>query len=196
MSVNIDSTAKKYFGMMAANYETKRKTQERWDIENAEVEKLLAKLEPTRVLDVPCGTGRFIPAYDRLKVGEVLAVDVSDLMIALAKQKKVKGDTKILFICKDVRKLKVKRVDVSVCVRFLDLIDEQAMQSVVKKLMMVTQTAIICTIRFGPKYRPKSNTAEHSETKFQSLIADYDWKIAKRIPVFKQGWHILLLKPR
>lgn len=202
MTVTIDKTAKKYHGAMAANYETKRTKQERWDLENAAVAEMLAKLKPKTVLDVPVGTGRFIPVYDKLKVKDVTAIDVSDTMLDLAKKKmkKVKSKLYVDFVCKDVRKLKYNKSegkpDVSVCVRFLDLIDEKAMQEVMIKLMELTGKAIITTIRFGPKYKPKSNTAEHDEQKFRAMVKKRGWKIVKSVPVFKAGWHILLIKPK
>jgi len=198
MTVSITTTSKKYHGRMAETYEPNRITQGRWKIENEEVERLLAKLKPRSVLDVPVGTGRYIPAYERLNVKRVIGVDVSDEMVAQAakKAKRVKNCKGITLKVKDVRMLKTEPVDVSVCVRFLDLIDEEAMRQVVKKLMSVSEKAIICTIRFGPKYVPKSNTAEHDESKFRSLLKKNGWKIAKAIPVFTQGWFILLLKPQ
>lgn len=196
MSVNIDTTSKKYHGRMAETYETKRKKQQRWDQENETVERMLTKLKPRTVLDVPCGTGRFVEVYDALRVKRVTAVDVSDSMIRLAQRKYTKH-VDVKFVCKDVRKLKVeKKVDVSVCVRFLDLIDDVAMRQVVTKLCKVTKTAIICTIRLGPKYIAKSNTATHAEKKFRALLRKNGWKIAKDVPVFTAGWHIFLLKPR
>lgn len=195
MTVSIDKTSSKYHGAMAANYETKRKKQERWDIENAEVEKMLTKLKPKSVLDIPCGTGRYLSVYGKLRVKEVTAVDVSSSMIALAKRKNAEK-TKVRFLVKDVRNLKATGFDVSVCVRFLDLIDEAAMLGVIKKLMGVTTGAIICTIRLGDDYIAKSNTATHDQKKFRRVIKRKGWKIVKSVPVFKQGWFILLLKPQ
>lgn len=195
MTVSIDTTSKKYHGRMAETYEPNRKKQERWDLENQIVESMLRKLKPRSVLDVPCGTGRFIPTYDKLRVKMAICVDVSDEMLAQAKAKK-RSHTKVVLKERDVRKMKVDPVDVSVCVRFLDLIDEDAMRSVIKKLMAVTTRGIICTIRFGPEYTPKSNTAEHDEKKFRALVQKTGWKVAKATPIFAQGWHVLLLKPR
>lgn len=182
---------------MSETYETKRKKQERWDIENAVVEKMLTKLAPKSVIDMPVGTGRFLPVYDRLKVRNVIAIDVSDSMIRLAKEKlkKIKY-SRINFLCKDVRKWKTNdTAEVSVCVRFLDLIDESAMYDVLTKLMKHSTRGIICTIRLGPEYVPKSNTATHNEKKFRRFLEKQDWKIAKSHPVFAQGWFIFLLKP-
>lgn len=198
MPVNIDATARKYHGAMAATYETKRKKQERWDIENATVEAMLTALKPKSILDVPCGTGRFIALYDKLGVKDVTAVDVSDTMLeqAQAKMKKVKSKMYVDFICKDVRNIKHLDVDVSVCVRFLDLIDEEAMRSVMKKLFACTDKAIICTIRLGNTYIPKSNTATHHKMEFNRMIRKAGWTVADHVDVFNQGWVILQLVPR
>lgn len=197
MPVSIDTTSTKYHGSMSANYETKRKTQERWDIENATVEKMLRKLKPKSILDVPCGTGRFFNVYNSLGEVNVIAVDVSSSMLEQAQKKADKCKTATLTLkCKDVRVLKTPQIDVSVCVRFLDLIDEAAMRGVMKKLYACTDTAIICTIRLGDSYIPKSNTATHDQAKFRSQMKKVGWKIAEEVPVFKQGWFILRLGKR
>lgn len=197
MTVSIDSTTKKYHGRKAETYESVRTKQERWDIENATVEAMLVKLKPQSVLDVPVGTGRFIPMYDRLKIRRVVGIDVSSSMLATAhnKTKKLHYST-VRLICKDVRQVEKTTAEVSVCVRFLDLIDEEAMRSVMKTLMRLSSKAIICTIRFGPTYVPKSNTATHDEAKFLKLLSREGWHVARSVSVFKQGWQILLLKPR
>ena len=196
MTVNIDATSRKYHGRMAENYEPKRKKQQRWDQENDTVERMLMRLRPKSVLDLPCGTGRFLGVYDALRVKRIMAVDVSDEMIRIAQRKYMKF-TDPKFICADVRKVHIKgTVDVAVCVRFLDLIDDAAMRQVVKLLARTARRAIICTIRLGPEYVAKSNTATHDERKFRALLKKIGWKIVKDVPVFTQGWHILLLKPR
>lgn len=200
MTVSIDSTTKKYHGRKAETYEAVRTKQQRWDIENAEVKWMLKKLRPKSVLDVPCGTGRFLSTYGMIGVKHVIGVDVSNEMLdqAAEKAKHVVKKTGILIELKqrDVRKLKPVDVDVSVCVRFLDLIDELAMREVIKILMIRSKRAIICTIRLGEQYVAKSNTATHDEKKFQWFLKRNGWKIAKCVPVFNQGWFILLLKPR
>lgn len=199
MTVSIDSTTKKYHGRKAETYDEIRKKQERWDIENAVVQAELAELRPiASVLDVPVGTGRFLRVYDRFGVEKVYGVDVSDEMLLLAAKKARKCENRegIVLKRKDVRDLGPVEVDVTVCVRFLDLIDESAMLTVMKRLIEYTQKAIICTIRFGPTYIPKSNTATHDRAKFRAMLKERGWKIAKAIPVFKQGWYILLLTPR
>ena len=73
-----------YYGKIAQNYEIRRAKQDWWAVENAEMAALLGLLpEGLRVLDVPFGTGRFVPLY--LDRGfEVHGLDASDAMIAQA----------------------------------------------------------------------------------------------------------------
>jgi hypothetical protein len=84
--------------------------------------------------------------------------------------------------------------DCTVCVRFLDLIDEDAMRAVVKELCRVTKRHIICTIRFGDKYVAKSNTAEHDAKKFKALVKRCGFHISKTERFREGSWHILLLE--
>ena len=190
--VSIDATSKKYHGKMASDYEENRREQGRWKIENAEVERLLTELRPKSVLDVPVGTGRFIPVYDKLRVKHVVGVDISSSMLAIAGKKRVKY-SKVKLYEGDARKIK-ESVDVAVCVRFLDLIDEKAMYAVMANLLTCANDAVICTIRFGKKYVPKSNTAEHNEKQFRKFVRVGGWEIKEAIPIFTLGWHILLIQ--
>jgi 2-polyprenyl-3-methyl-5-hydroxy-6-metoxy-1,4-benzoquinol methylase len=195
MTVSIDSTTKKYHGRKAETYEEIRVKQERWDIENAEVKRMLKTIRPKSVLDVPCGTGRFIRTYDTLGVKDVTAIDVSDSMLALAKKKmsRVKSTMYVDFVCRDVREMTDLRVDVSVCVRFLDLIDDVAMRSVLKTLFRCTDRAILCTIRLGESYIPKSNTATHDKARFLRTVTKAGWQVQEDFPIFNQGWSLLHL---
>lgn len=199
MTVSIESTTRKYRGRKAETYEAIRTKQERWKIENAAVHDLLRELRPKSVLDVPVGTGRFLSTYERLKIPRVLGVDASSEMLALARKKMrtLRRTTIASLVEGDARKLKnFHRADVGVCVRFLDLIDEAAMRAVMIALMNRIDRAIICTIRFGKTYIPKSNTATHDEAKFRALLKQHGWRIRQAIPVFKQGWNILLITRR
>lgn len=215
MTVSIETTSRKYRGRKAATYEQIRKKQERWHEENTVVERWLTQLHPRSVLDVPVGTGRFFGIYKKLGVLRVAGVDCSDEMLALAR-KKLRGETvltefkhgyqaldsgdgkkRIWYLQQgDARNLKdFKKLDVAVCVRFLDLIDEKAMHQVVNQLCDHA-SYVICTIRFGEKYKPKSNTAEHDRKKFMLHLTKLGFAVEEEHPIFNQGWNVLLLKRR
>lgn len=195
MTVNIKTTSKKYRGKKAATYDAIRIKQVRWDEENRIVGLMLTACKPANVLDVPVGTGRFLSLYAALGIKFVDGVDVSEEMLALARKKKIKPE-KLTLKVGDASALDFhdKSRDVVVCVRFLDLIDQEAMHVVVGEMCRVAKRAIICTIRFGKKYVPKSNTAEHDEKKFTALVAKLGWKITEKAPIFKAGWHVVMME--
>jgi len=198
MTVSIEKTSKRYRGKMARGYETKRKTQYRWDIENKTVEDMLKLLRPETVLDVPVGTGRFLKVYQKLGILNVTGIDSSEEMLELAHRKRIDKTANYRLRIGDARKLAAseKSHDVAVCVRFLDLIDEEAMREVVKELCRVAVRAIILTIRLGPKYIPKSNTATHDSNKFRALVRSQGFNIIKEVPVLNAGWQIMRLERR
>jgi ubiquinone/menaquinone biosynthesis C-methylase UbiE len=187
-----DRTKIKYRGKMAENYETKRMKQERWDVENQIVQSMI-ELKKGTLLDVPVGTGRFL-RYCVDKGFRVTGVDSSSEMLCLAIAKNIAcdlepGDATDLHF-------KDRSFDHTLCVRFLDLIDEPAMRKVVKELCRVTKKTIICTIRFGEEYVLKSNTATHDKKKFAALVKRCGWSIVEEQPIFKQGWFVLRLIPK
>jgi 2-polyprenyl-3-methyl-5-hydroxy-6-metoxy-1,4-benzoquinol methylase len=190
--VSIAATSKKYHGRKAATYDEIRTKQQRWRLENEAVERMLRQLQPKWVLDVPCGTGRFFELY-RVLDCSVTAVDVSEEMLALAKAKLRKGHKVNLVHC-GIEDIPKDNFDAAVCVRFLDLIDEQAMHVAVRTLCGAAQRAVILTIRLGAAYVPKVNTAEHDEKKFRALVKRLGWRVAEQVPVFNAGWHIIRLE--
>jgi ubiquinone/menaquinone biosynthesis C-methylase UbiE len=198
MTVSIEATSKKYHGRKAATYETVRTKQKRWHRENELVEEFLQGKKLGRVLDIPVGTGRFLRLYNHMNATAVDGIDSSDEMLALAakKLKRLHRAPLVALLKGDARKVARadRYYDTTVCVRFLDLIDEEAMRTVVKELCRVTKNQIVLTIRFGPKYLPKSNTAEHDERKFKALISKQGWHIARAEPIRDAGWHVLSLE--
>jgi ubiquinone/menaquinone biosynthesis C-methylase UbiE len=190
--VSIEKTSIKYRGKFAAGYEAKRKPQIRWKLENEIVTGMLQGAKGT-VLDCPLGTGRFLQLYKTLGL-RCYGVDCSADMLNLARKKHLLPARNLLQ--QDARDLgfKDQSLDHTVCVRFLDLIDEGAMQAVLCELMRVTRHSIICTIRFGQTYVPKVNTATHDQRKFGALIKRKGWKITEQHPIFEQGWNVLKLE--
>lgn len=87
MDVVRNSYAKgdRYYGNAAARYEKKRKKQDWWHVEQTEMQALLAELpDGLSVVDIPFGTGRFVPYY-LAKNFKVAGLDASHEMLASAK---------------------------------------------------------------------------------------------------------------
>lgn len=185
-------TKVKYRGSMADTYELKRVKSQRWKLEIQIVQSMLEFKKGT-LLDVPVGTGRFLK-YCHGKGFKVTGIDSSPDMLNIARKKNVPcklqlGDATILEFIKN------KSFDHTICMRFLDLIDEKAMQKVVAELCRVTKKTIIASIRLGEKYVLKLRTATHDSNKFRSYVKRCGWTIVEEQPIFKRGWVIVRLAP-
>lgn len=196
--VSIAATSRKYRGRKAATYDAVRTKQLRWKQENEIVERMLRGIAPRTVLDVPVGTGRYLQLYKQLGCEHVEGLDISEAMLVLARRKlrALRWRSNVLLRTGDATYLGGSVIyDAAVCVRFLDLIDEAAMRKVVKELCRVA-TSVVCTIRFGEKYVPKSNTAEHDEKKFRALVRGQGFEIVEQVPIFNAGWHVVHMRRR
>lgn len=202
--VSYEATRKKYRGQMAAGYVAKRSRQIRWDRENEIVRTLLLLSEkqrrdkegrgakPGSVIDCPVGTGRFLRLYGELRLS-VTGVDASEEMLAQARRIESRGDLRI----GDATDLsEFHQHDHAVCVRFLDLLDEETMRRVVGQLAVVARRSIILTVRLGEEYVPKSNTATHDEKKFLALWRRLDWRVSEEERIFDAGWRVMRLVRR
>jgi ubiquinone/menaquinone biosynthesis C-methylase UbiE len=199
MTVTIEKTTKKYRGLKALTYDKIRMKQQRWDQENAAVERMLGILKPAVLLDCPVGTGRFLQTAADCGVAEYIGVDASEEMLTLAHRKitrTMKNKMTVRLDVGDARHHKCvdERVDVTLCIRFLDLIDETAMRAVMREMMRVTRRCIILTIRLGDSYIAKSNTATHDAKRFRSLVRKDGWRIIEEVPVFNAGWFIMRIE--
>ncbi len=75
-----------YYGKVAANYQKRRAKQGWWAVEQDEMKALLDTLpEGLSVLDVPFGTGRFVPFYNA-RGDKVIGLDASADMLAAAEE--------------------------------------------------------------------------------------------------------------
>jgi ubiquinone/menaquinone biosynthesis C-methylase UbiE len=191
--VSIAQTSRKYRGRKAETYDEVREKQARWKLENEVVERWLHDLKPNSVLDCPVGTGRFLAAYRATGVRAVRGIDASDEMIALAK-KKGAGPRVVLEVGDATATgMQDATFDCVVCVRFLDLIDEEAMRRVLTEMCRVARRAVLLTIRLGDKYVPKANTAEHDRKKFHALVRKLGWQIDFCEQFRDAGWEIIRL---
>lgn len=191
--VSAESTARKYAGQMAENYEAKREKQIRWGMENEAVHNMLLRHARSHktVLDVPVGTGRFLKLYKQFGL-TCTGYDTSTAMLSLAKRKRQAGKLEL----GDIRQLPhgAQSFDVSICVRFLDLVPEETVKQAMTELARVTKHHIILTIRLGSEYIAKSNTATHDARKFSALYRKLGFDAIEEAQIFQQGWKVLLLE--
>ena len=75
-----------YYKNRAQNYNKKRLKQEWWHVEQKEMEELLDSLPRNlSVVDIPFGTGRFVPFYDKFGY-KIAGLDASADMISAARE--------------------------------------------------------------------------------------------------------------
>ncbi len=121
-----------------------------------------------------------------------MGLDSSEEMLALAGRKRSGAD----LLQGDATQLNYKdrHFDHVASIRFLDLIPEDAMRAAMSEFCRVAKSTVTVTIRFGKKYVPKSNTAEHNHDKFFALVASLGFECAEKVPIFDAGWHVLHLR--
>lgn len=77
-----------YTSDVAHSYDSDREVEDIWQIEQKYIEKEVNDfIKDAKLLDIPIGTGRFIPVYERRGI-QVLGVDISSDMLAEAFKKK------------------------------------------------------------------------------------------------------------
>ena len=76
---------RKYTAEVASNYERDRQVEAHWWKEDAFIREHFRDRPAARLLDIPVGTGRFLPHYKRAQT--VVGVDVSDDMLIEARRK-------------------------------------------------------------------------------------------------------------
>lgn len=107
----------------AKNYELERKGKKTWRAEQEIVENFINQIDIKNVLDVPFGTGRFVPLYLKKQI-EIYGVEISSHMIKEARKKFQKDFIKCNVILGSSTNLPFKDnlFDLLVCTRFLTAI--------------------------------------------------------------------------
>jgi len=132
----------KYSGEKAEKYDEKRRGKERWNKEQSAVEHYLKEIaslmENPSVLDIPVGTGRFFPLYEKFDTGKVVGVDASEDMLEQAKEK-TEGVEKedIELKAGDITDKTTYGIepDIVVCVRLFNFLDENKMKRSLENLL-------------------------------------------------------------
>jgi ubiquinone/menaquinone biosynthesis C-methylase UbiE len=199
-----DYTAEKhYFGVHADDYDDRRAQKKKWNHENEIVGNYLSKLLPgSRVLDVPVGTGRFIPSYIQYSLN-VVGVDVSPDMIAIARNRhgSMVSNMDLRVARAEDLPFDNKSFDNLICNRFIKWLPslehvEQVMDEfrrvcrkemlIQVKLARLDSSIIVSRLRLAingllGKKDAKRKTARYSMSEYQRVFAKNGWKISKTI---------------
>jgi ubiquinone/menaquinone biosynthesis C-methylase UbiE len=133
-----EKVGKRYRGKGAWNYESKRAGKKKWVLENNGVEYLLPN-GIKNVLDVPVGTGRFYPSYNKRNL-EITGLDTSPDMLKEAEKKGI-TDLKLGSILD--MPFEDKQFDVAVCVRLFGWFEPDEVFDAMKELARVADVLII-----------------------------------------------------
>lgn len=147
--MTLEKLKAKYHGEMAAHYNARRENTEKWKEEQSAVEALLAHYPGTLVLDLPCGTGRFMELYRRLRC-RVIAADVStDMLNEARKAAERAGTAAPRFETVDALEMNPAdfRVDVVVSTRFINWLAPEHAQRALSNLCACSRSAVIIGIR-------------------------------------------------
>lgn len=140
-----------YYGKTAELYDVARAIKPKW---KNEIAALADFLDAGPVLDVPVGTGRFIPVY-RTKGLSFTGIDISQDMLSIARMKY--GDINVHRGSAFDLSFANESFATAVCVRFLEWLTLDRASVVIDRLRKVAAT-LIFTINHGPEGRPDAYT--------------------------------------
>lgn len=189
ISKKAQTTAARYFGQKAQNYEANRQGQSKWNGEDKAVRQLLSSLPPgSKILDIPCGTGRFYPLYKRLNFPS-LGIDISDEMLAQARQKGMYCSVGDIFALP----LADNSFDVALVIRFCNLIEKQDLKLALAELQRVAKSKIALTLRTA-----KHSRSEHYHSAYPVSVVENalqpGWKLAQDIRIHQDSYRLLVLE--
>ena len=191
LSAKAAKTAARYQGNTAREYEQRRNWKPKWKAENRVIEAMLKdKHGGLRVLDCPCGTGRFFHLY-AAKCFKVTALDINEDMLTEAK---LKGPFDNIEIRRgDIFNIDLadNAVELALAIRIVNLIKPPDMQRALKELQRVTAAEIIFNVRTGD-VRPGHF---HDPQKIDDIEAALlpGWRIAENVEIHEPDFRMLRL---
>ncbi len=188
-------TGDTYYGDKAREYHKKRIGLKKWQIEQSVVQEYLAEVpDGSSVLDLPFGTGRFVPFY--LEKGmTIYGMDISNDMIDAARE--VLGDAfnKCHITVGDATAalpFSDNFFDVAVCWRFLKFFSYNTAAHILKELHRVTRSTIILRMivrkeeapPVGPPRRLKKLGGNIYEKDFLELLNQTGFTVIQRKKIY------------
>lgn len=182
--------ARKYTGSVATGYDAKRTESPKWAAEQAILEGIIDALpKGSAILDVPVGTGRLIPAYER-NSHKWTGVDVSEDMLLESGRKVTKISYAKLKIG-DVTKLNEiigeQSVDTAFMIRLTRWLTPEQRTIALKQLQRVSRQKIVFTARI----------ANHSYAyPLEAIEAAIEpgWRIAENIEAGEPEYRVFVLE--
>lgn len=188
-----------YFGQKAKIYDEHRENDEFWKLENIVFEEMLDTLpESMSVLDVPFGTGRFLPLYNN-KNHLVTGLDSSQDMVDQAMDKFGKFLTNVRIDICDAKKMPYQngQFDLSVCFRFLPwIVSFKDLKEILNELSRVSKEYAIIELCVGsPEIsgkKPKNELSLYdqlNEIELKKLLLQYNFNTIKIYEIYDNEEH-------
>ena len=149
--------ARKYVGNVATEYDARREEAPKWKNEQRIITGWLDELpEKTALMDIPVGTGRFIPYYEK-RGFDWIGMDMSMDMLKESLKKKTRNDVgKLAHASVLDIPMAEKLADVSMMIRLTRWLEPHECVRALQELQRVTKSKIIITARVAnhPFARP------------------------------------------
>lgn len=164
--LNAAITRQTYYGEKARVYDAKNAETDKRSREAAALREFLVGASGT-ILDIPVGTGHFLPLYKALGLN-VIGMDVSEEMMDQARAKAPELDIRY----GDIMQIPLSdaAVDIAVCIRLLSLIDTDEMVLALKELGRIASQFVIFSIKVGTKKVVKNRSVTHPDAVFTDAL--------------------------
>jgi ubiquinone/menaquinone biosynthesis C-methylase UbiE len=141
--------SRRYIDSNARDYDAKRIGVKKWQVEERIVKEILGRFpKGTHILDVPVGTGRFIPFYKDFDF-KVTGMDVSNDMLEESQKKVVAENFEV-----DLKQGSIFEIDfpeghfnIVLCIRFLNWVDFENLSVAIKEIVRVASDSLIVGVR-------------------------------------------------
>lgn len=151
----------------------------------------------SKILDLPCGTGRLFSFWKSEGFARVTAADFSPDMLIEATKKQQRLSTPFTIEKCDLLRpvgLPDGYFELTACVRLLHLLSERDAKTALQELTRLTKSWLILTVQLGPRYRAGSDVATHAEKPFYRMLTALRWRVVRCEKITPAGWCVMLLQ--
>ncbi len=188
--MNTADLLRHYSGKFVRDYEATRRSNPKWRFEEETLCGVLERLrdELSVILDAPVGTGRFLPVYEKkLRGVEIFCLDSSADMLQTARRRPglFRKNTYRFTPADIIAAVPQMRADLSVCCRFLNLLDWDSARRVLANILSATDGYALFSIRLvdsgyaGPRYI-ENKIYLHCEQDLGTAIAANGFEVVRR----------------
>jgi len=184
VSLNFPGADKIYWNRRAYDID------EKWGEERDDYEllgEIITSLKPDRLLDFGCGSGRLFPLYHKLGIPEVIAQDISNKALRIAKNRYAFSNIKITN--DDILALNFDKnyFDIIISNRVLQHISSDNIDDVIKKLTELAEVIYINEFSDSDYSHDSFYIFKHT---FIELFDKYDCKVSKKGMLGNKTWYL------